>query len=133
MFTDQPAYLTCDFSSRSQPIDPLLLQQLYRPDRSPPAFHDQFSNTPSTQEHQQRAPNLQGDGLAWPINYLAEVRHCVALPHSSFKPAQALDDPDPPSSTSRNYLRELGNLRGTRAILPTSWHAERFKHLQRCR
>ena len=66
-------------------------------------------------------PNLQGDDLVWLVDYLDEVRRCVALPLSPFKSAQALGDLDPSSSTSRTCLRELRNICGTRAILPTSY------------
>ena len=100
---------------------PPALQQLHRLNRSSPDFHHQLSNALRAQEYQQCVLNLQGDDLAWLVDYLNEVRRCVAIPRSLFKLSQALGDLDPSSPTPRTCLRELRNICGTRAILPTSY------------
>ena len=63
-----------------------ILQQLDSLDQSSPGFHDQLSNVLCGQEYTQSAPNLQGDDLVWLVDYLDNVRRCIALPHSLLKP-----------------------------------------------
>ena len=66
---------------------PPTLQQLDHLDRSSPDFHDQLSNVLYGEEYQRCAPNLQGDGLVWLVDYLDKVRRHIAHLHSPLKPA----------------------------------------------
>ena len=51
-------------------------------DASSSKFHDQLGDLLRGEGYQQHIPNLQSDGLAWPVDYLDEVRRHVCLPHS---------------------------------------------------
>jgi hypothetical protein len=68
--------------SPSSPV----LQQLDRLDRSSPQFHDLLCNVLYGEEYTRCAPNLQGDDLVWLVDYLDNVRRCVALLHFPLKP-----------------------------------------------
>ena len=70
----------------SLPSSPAL-QQLNSLERSSPDFHDQFCNVLYGEEYVQCVPNIQGDDLAWLVNYLDKVRRRVALLRSPLKPA----------------------------------------------
>jgi hypothetical protein len=67
--------------------NPPVLQQLDRLNRSSSDFHDQLCNVIYGEEYMQCVPDLEGDGLAWLVEYLDRVRRRVALPHSPLKPA----------------------------------------------
>jgi hypothetical protein len=102
----------------SSPTPPAL-QRLHRLNRSLSGFHDQLSNALYGREYRQCVPNLQGDDLAWLVDYLDKVCCRIALPHSPHIPAQALDGLDSSGPAFRKCLRELRSICGTRAILPT--------------
>jgi hypothetical protein len=104
----------------SSPSAPAL-QRLHHLDKSLSGFHDQLSSILYGEEYQQCVPNLQGDDLVWIVDYLDNVRRHVAIPHSSLKPMQVLDDLDPSGPAFRKCLRELRSVCGDRAILPTSY------------
>jgi len=70
-------------SSPSPPV----LQQLRRLDRSSPDFQDRLSNVLYGEEYRRCVPNLQGDDLAWLVDYLDQVPHPIAIPNSPLKPA----------------------------------------------
>ena len=55
-----------------------LLQQLHDLDRSSPQFHDQLSNLLRGEEYRSSL-NLQGDDLAWLVEYLDTVGLRIAL------------------------------------------------------
>ena len=68
----------CDTSSSSYPrISPMVafdpLQQLQDLDRSSPQFHDQLSDLLRGEEYRSSVLNLQGDDLAWLVEYLDSV------------------------------------------------------------
>jgi len=98
-----------------------LLQQLRDLSRSSLGFHDQLSKVLYGEDYRQCAPGLQGDDLAWLVDYLDKVLHRIALPRSPLKLAQALDGLDSSSATFRKCLRELGSICGAKGILPTSY------------
>ena len=104
----------------SSPDSPIL-QKLDRLSRSTSGFHDQLSDLFDGDEYKQCVPNLQGDDLAWLVDYLDKVRRRIIPPHPPLKPTQTLDDLDPASSGSQKCLHELSYICGTRAILPTSY------------
>ena len=62
-----------------------LLQQLYNLDKSSSEFHDQLSSILYGQEYQEHVPNLQGDRLAWLVDYLDKVRLPVSPLRLSLK------------------------------------------------
>ena len=66
----------------SSPSAPFL-QQLHQLDRSSPGFSDQLCNVLYGREYSQCTPNLQGDDMAWLVDYLDKVRRRVTLPYSS--------------------------------------------------
>jgi len=68
----------------SPPISPAL-QQLSSLERSSPDFHDQLRSVLYRKDYVQCVSNLQGDDLAWLINYLDEVRRRVVVLHSLLK------------------------------------------------
>ena len=100
--------------------NPTALQQLHHLDTSSPAFHDQLGGVFSGEEYRRSVQNIEGNDLVSFVEYLDRVRRRIALPHSPFKPVQALDMLDPASSGFQKCLRELRNICGTRMILPTS-------------
>ena len=65
----------------SSPSSPTL-QQLHRLDRSSPDFHDQLCNLFYGREYSQCVLSLQGDDLAWLVDYLDKVCRCVTFSHS---------------------------------------------------
>ncbi|KAF9642913.1 kinase-like protein [Thelephora ganbajun] len=81
------------------------IQRLHRLDTSSPDFHDQLCNVLYGEEYTQCAANLQGDDLVWLVDYLDKT----------------LNRLDPSGAASRKCLRELRNICGTNAILPTSY------------
>ena len=99
----------------------LALLQFRHLDRSSPDFDDQLRNVLYGSEYNQYAPNIQGDDLAWLVNYLDEVCCRVSTPHSLLKSAQALDCLDPSSPAFRKCLRELRSRCGAGGILPISY------------
>ena len=100
---------------------PPALQQLRRLDRSSPDFQDKLCNVLYGQDYVESLPNLRGGDVVWLVDYLDEVCRRVALPCSPLKPAQALGGLDPGSTAARRCLRELRNICGASAILPTSY------------
>ena len=68
----------------SPPISPTL-QRLNSLERSSPDFHDQLRSVLYGKDYVQCVPSLQGDDLAWLVNYLDEVRRRVVLLHSPLK------------------------------------------------
>jgi len=70
-------------SASSSPV----LQQLNSLEKSSHDFHDQLHSVLYGNEYVQCVPNLQGDDLAWLVDYLNEVCRHVVLPRSSLKPA----------------------------------------------
>ena len=59
---------------------PQALQQLHCLDRSLPTFHDKLSNVLYGEEYQQCVQKLQGDDLAWLVDYLDKVRRSLYFP-----------------------------------------------------
>ena len=57
---------------------PPALQHLNLPNKSSPNFHGQLSDVLYGREFHQCAPNLQGDDLVWLVDYLDNVRRCIA-------------------------------------------------------
>jgi hypothetical protein len=100
---------------------PPTLQQLDRLDRSSPDSHDQLNDVLCGEEYKECVPNLQGDDLAWLVDYLNKVCRRIAPPHSPLKSPKVLDDLDPSSAAFRKCLRELRSVCGTRGVLPTSY------------
>jgi len=100
---------------------PPVLQKLHRLNGYSSRFHTQLSNVLYGEEYQRCVPNLQGEDLVWLVDYLDKVRCCVALPHSTLKPAQVLDGLEPSSAAFRKCLRELRSICGTKGILPASY------------
>jgi hypothetical protein len=49
------------------------LQQLHDLDRASPQFHEQLSSFLRGEEYQNAVPNLQGEDLAWLVEYLDSV------------------------------------------------------------
>lgn len=97
------------------------LQQLHRLEISSPDFHTKLRNVLYGEEYVQCVLNLQGNDVAWLVDYLCEVRSPAALPHFPLRQSQVLDRLDPSSDASRKCLCELRNICGTNAILPTSY------------
>jgi len=64
-----------------------LLEQLRRLNSRSPDFHDQLCNVIYGREYIQSVQNLQGDDLAWFVEYLDKVCCRIALPYSPLKPA----------------------------------------------
>jgi hypothetical protein len=60
----------------SSPSSPAL-RQLHRLNSSSSGFHNELSNILYGQEYTQCVPNLQGDDLAWLVDYLDRVRRHV--------------------------------------------------------
>ena len=58
------------------------LQQLHCLNRSSPDFHDQLCNVLYGREYVQCVPSIEGEDLAWLVDYLDKVRRRVALPPS---------------------------------------------------
>ncbi|KAF9645424.1 kinase-like protein [Thelephora ganbajun] len=81
------------------------LQRLHYLDTSSPDFYDQLGKVLYGQEYVQCVPNLMNDDLVWLVDYLDK----------------ALDRLDLSSPVSRKCLRELRNICGTSAILPTPY------------
>jgi len=106
---------------RGSSVSQLFLQQLRRLDMSSPEFRDQLSKVLYGEEYRQRALKLQGGDLVWLIDYMDKVCRHATSSHPLLKPEQALDGLDPSSPIFRKCLRELRNICGTRAILPTSY------------
>ena len=69
------------------PPSPLALQKLHGLDTSLSEFHDQLNGLLHGEEYRQSVPNLQGDDLAWLVDYLDKVRCHVAFLHPPLKPA----------------------------------------------
>lgn len=97
------------------------LKKLYGLNASLSEFHGQLNDLLCGEEYRKCVPELQGDDLAWLVDYLDKVRHCGALPHSPLKSTQILDGLNPSSPTSWKCLRELRSICGARTILPTSY------------
>jgi len=62
-----------------------ILQQLRGLDGSSPGFRDWLSNILYGEEYKQCVSSLQGDDLAWLVDYMDKVRRCAALPCSPLK------------------------------------------------
>ena len=75
-------YLSLPMPSPNSPI----LQQLDSLNRSSPWFLVQLSNVLCGQEYTRSVPNFQDDDLVWLVDYLDNVRRCIALPQSLLKP-----------------------------------------------
>ncbi|KAF9643166.1 hypothetical protein BDM02DRAFT_1708197 [Thelephora ganbajun] len=69
------------------------LRQLHDLDRTSPQFHEQLSNYLRGDEYQNVVPSLQGEGLAWLVEYLDSVLGDIS---------------DPPSLGFKEFLHELG-------------------------
>ena len=63
------------------------LQQLHRLNGTSPGFHDQLRNILHKEDYQQCVPTLQGNDLAWLVDYLDKVRRHIALFYSPLQPA----------------------------------------------
>ena len=50
------------------------LQRLHRLNRSLPEFHNQLNDILHGREYTEYVPDLQGDDLAWLVDYLDKVR-----------------------------------------------------------
>ena len=59
------------------------LQGLRNLNRTSPGFHDQVCNALYEEGYQKSMPGLQGDDLAWLVEYLNEVCRYVPLSHSA--------------------------------------------------
>ena len=70
---------------QSLSVSPPFLQQLRHLDRSWPGFPNQLNDVLCEGEYREYASNLQADDLVWLIEYLDEVRHCVAISHPPLK------------------------------------------------
>jgi hypothetical protein len=64
-----------------------VLQKLHNLDRSLSEFHDRLSNVLYGEEYTRCVKHLQGDDLAWLVDYLDQVRRHVVCFLSSLKPA----------------------------------------------
>ena len=58
---------------------PNLLQKLRDLDRTLPDFHNQLTDFLRGNEYQDAAPSLQGEDLAWFVNYLDNVSSGTAF------------------------------------------------------
>ena len=70
----------------AQPTHPLL-QQIYNLKPDSPDFRDQLNTVLHGHGYEECRKVLGKDDVAWFVNYLDEVRCCVALPRSPLKPA----------------------------------------------
>ena len=59
-----------------------ILQQLHNLDGSSPKFDLQLSNVLYGDDYMQCVANLQGDNLAWLVDFLDDVCHCPVRPYS---------------------------------------------------
>jgi hypothetical protein len=83
-------FYRCSLGSRVSPMSSPgspALQQLGRLNGSSPKFHDQLGDVLHGEEYKQCVPNLQGDDLAWLVDYLDKVCHLISLPRSPLEPA----------------------------------------------
>ena len=76
--------LACDpevplASSPMSPFNPL--QKLHGLDRASPHFHNQLIDLLRGNEYRDIAPSLQGEDLAWLVNYLDNVSLHTVSPH----------------------------------------------------
>ncbi|KAF9647762.1 kinase-like protein [Thelephora ganbajun] len=81
------------------------LRQLHDLDRTSPQFHEQLSNYLRGDEYQNVVPSLQGEGLAWLVEYLDSVLGDIS---------------DPPSLGFKEFLHELRKICGVKEVLPKS-------------
>ena len=108
-------------SSRIVMTPPNPLQKLRDLDRTSPHFHNQLTNFLRGNEYQDAAPSLQGEDLAWFVNYLDKVgpQLFLLVPHSPL--TQALCDiSDPGSVPFREPLDELRRICGVKNVLPST-------------
>jgi len=70
--------------SNTSSRDPL--KELRRLDKSSPRFRDQISDILHAEEYKQCVSDLQGDDLAWLVDYLDQVRLPVSLVRFLLKP-----------------------------------------------
>ena len=63
------------------------LLQLHHLEKSSSDFHDKLCNVLYGTEYTQFVPDLQGEDLAWLVDYLDKVRRPVSFPRSPLKPA----------------------------------------------
>ena len=61
------------------PSDPL--RTLRDLDRTSPHFRNQLIDFLRGNEYRHVAPSLQGEDLAWLVNYLDDVSICIVFPH----------------------------------------------------
>lgn len=63
------------------------LQRLHLLDKSLSGFQDQLSDALHGEEYWQCVQNLEGDDLAWLVEYLDKVPYPVTVPHLPLKSA----------------------------------------------
>ena len=90
------------------------LQQLRDLDRTSPHFYGQLSDFLRGDEYQNAVPNLQGEDLAWIVEYLDSVLAGI---------------PDSASVVFQESLHELREICGAKEVLPKSCTL-RVKHVK---
>ena len=98
-----------------------LLQELRDLYRSSPQFHRRLDNLISGNEYQQTIASLQGEDLAWLVEYLDEVglQTIFSIPHSTS--AQVLIGiPNRAGLEFKEFLCKLGKLCEMKQVLPRS-------------
>ena len=95
------------------------LQSLRGLDRASPHFHSQLIDLLRGNEYRDVIPSLEGEDLAWLVDYLDDVSlHNVSpIPHSPL--AQALCEiSDPSGVTFRELLDKLSEICSVKSVLP---------------
>ena len=59
---------------------PNALKQLHDFDRASPQFHKHLSNSLRSEEYRSAVPTLQGEDLAWLVEYLDSVSNQTIFP-----------------------------------------------------
>ena len=90
------------------------LQQLHNLDRASPHFYEQLSDFLRGDEYQNAVPNLQGEDLAWLVEYLDSV--LVGIPNSA-------------GVVFQESLHELREICRAKEVLPKSYTL-RIKHIK---
>ena len=105
---------------------PDILLQFDRLDQNSSQFQDQLTGLLHNEEFKDCIPELRDEDVVWLVEYLDNVRLFlfIALYLHSANPAQALDSLDPSGPASRECLRELGSICGTRGKLPPRYLLE---------
>ena len=99
----------------------IFLQQLHDLDRASPQFYEQLGSFLRGEEYQNAAPNLQGEDLAWLVEYLDSVSLQINSLNLRSTPAQVLNGiSDHASPGFQECLHELGKLCGANGVFPKS-------------